>query len=240
MSIKLRIGKLIGGGINSLVKFNYKSVPFIPNGRLLPLDLKRANIYPKVIFDVGANIGQTANYFVEHFPDSEIYCFEPVKPTYQELISNIRSKNIRTFNEGLGSTIQELTIHKNNSSGSSSLMGDDGRFLNTEIVKVNTAQNFLSQHQIKDVDLLKMDVEGYELEVLKGFGSLLKTNVKMIYAEVGFDKNDPYKTYISDLLELTRDYGFITSGFYEPYRWGKGKLNVFYNVLLVNTTLIDV
>jgi len=85
-----------------------------------------------------------------------------------------------------------------------------------------------------------VDVEGYEVNVLNGFGNFLKTNIKMIYSEVGFDKRDPYKTYISDLLEAANDNGFIISGFYEPYRWGKGKLNVFYNVLLINTNLIDV
>ncbi len=240
MSIKLRTGILIDKGINSLIKYNYKLTPFIPNGRILPLDLKRANIYPKNIFDVGANIGQTANYFIEHFPDSNIYCFEPVEATYQQLVSNINNKKIHAFNQGLGATIHDHTIHLNDSSGSSSLMGDDGRFSRTEIVRINTGQNFFIQNQIEDVDLLKMDVEGYELEVLRGFGPLLKTKVKMIYAEVGFDKKDPYKTYISDLLELTNDYGFVTSGFYEPYRWGNGKFYVFYNVLLINTTLIEV
>jgi len=240
MSIKLRTGKFIAAGVDALVKSNYKLVPFIPNGRILSLDLKRANIYPKTIFDVGANIGQTANYFIEHFPDADIYCFEPVGATYRELVSNISNKKIHTFNQGLGSAVAEHTIHINNSSGSSSLKGDDGRFLKTEVVKIDTAQNFLVENKIKEVDLLKIDVEGYELEVISGFGPMLKTNVKLIYAEVGFDKNDPYKTYISDLLELTRDSGFITSGFYEPYRWGNGKFNVFYNVLLVNTNLIEV
>jgi FkbM family methyltransferase len=239
VSIKLRIGRLLDGGANGLVKYNYKLMPFIPNGRILPLDLKRANFYPKVIFDVGANIGQTANYFIDHFPDSNIYCFEPVEETYRKLTSNISNNKIHTFNQGLGSTIHDETIHLNNSSGSSSLIGDDGRFFKTEIVKINTGQNFFIQNQIENVDLLKMDVEGYELEVLKGFGPLLKTNVKMIYAEVGFDKKDPYKTYISDLLELTNDYGFIASGFYEPYRWGYGKFNFFCNVLLINTSLIQ-
>ena len=240
MGFKHKVGVLINNVVNTTVRHNHKIVPFIPNGRLLPLDLKRAHISPENIFDVGANIGQTANYFAEHFPGANIYCFEPVKTTYKELTQNIKSNKIHTFNEGLGAAIQDLTINKNNSSGSSSLKGDDGRFFETEIVKINTGLNFCIQNKIENIDLLKMDVEGYELDALKGFGGFLKTNVKMIYSEIGFDKNDPYKTYISDMLEITSDSGFIVSGFYEPYRWGKGKLNVFYNVLLVNTNLIGV
>lgn len=240
MNIKLKAGRFIGNTIDGLVKLNYKLTPFIPNGRILPLDLKRANIYPQIIFDVGANIGQTAHHLIKHFPYSEIYCFEPVMATYQELTSNIKTSKIHTYNEGLGSSIQNPVINKNNSSGSSSFMSNDGRFFETEAVKINTGQNFCSQNQIGNIDLLKIDVEGYEVEVLKGFGPMLKTNVKLIYAEIGFDKNDPYKTHISDLLEATYESGFVTSGFYEPYRWGKGKLNVFYNVLLVNTALLEI
>lgn len=240
MSIKLKIGKLISSTINKTIEQNYKLTPFIPNGRILPLDLKRANIDIKTIFDAGANIGQTANYFIKHFPGADIYCFEPVATTYKQLLSNIKSKKIHPLNEGLGSAIQNHTIHKNNSSGASSLKGDDGRFFETETVKINTAQNFCTQNEITTIDLLKMDVEGYEMDVLKGFGPLLKNNVKLIYTEIGFDPTDAYKTYISDMLIYTNDNGFIVSGFYEPYRWGNGKLKVFYNMLLVNSTLIDV
>ncbi|MDB5150604.1 MAG: methyltransferase FkbM [Mucilaginibacter sp.] len=239
MSIKLQVGKIIGSSIDKLIELNYKLTPFIPTGRILPLDLKRANIYPRNIFDVGANIGQTANYFIRHFPDADIYCFEPVDATYKKLVSNINNTNIHTFNEGLGATIQTNTINKNDASGSSSLKNDDGRFSGTEKVKINTAQNFCIQKQITAIDLLKMDVEGYELEVLSGLGPMLK-NVKMIYSEVGFNNGDPYKTYYPDLLEMCRDYGFIASGFYEPYRWGNTKLSFFCNVLLINTTLVEV
>jgi FkbM family methyltransferase len=240
MGFKQKVGSLLNNTFNALIRYNYKSTPFIPNGRILPLDLKRANIYPGVIFDVGANIGQTANYFIKHFPQSDIYCFEPVKDTYDQLVKNTKSDKIHTINEGLGSEIQELTIQKNNSSGSSSLKANDGRFFEKEVVKINTGQNFCDQNKIESIDLLKMDVEGFETAVLQGFGPLLRSKVKMIYSEVGFEKEDDYKTHISDLLAVVSENGFIVSGFYEPYRWGKGKLKVFYNVLLVNTTLIDI
>jgi len=240
MGIKHTVGKFINNVIDASIKYNYKSTPFIPNGRILPLDLKRAGISPEVIFDAGANIGQTANYFIKHFPQADIYCFEPVKATYDELIKNVKSDKIHPFNEGLGAEIKALTIHKNNSSGSSSLKGDDGRFFETELVQINTGQNFCELNKIEMIDILKMDVEGFEIDVLKGFGPLLGSKVKMIYSEVGFEKQDHYKTYICDLLETVSEHGFIVSGFYEPYRWGNGKLKVFYNVLLTNTRLIDI
>jgi FkbM family methyltransferase len=237
MNIKLEVGRLINQFLDTIIKYNYKLVPFIPNGRILTLDLKRAKIYPLKIFDVGANIGQTANYFLEHFSETEIYCFEPVQSTFQKLTANVKSGRIHLFNEGLGSNRSIEKIHINDSSASSSLLEDDGRFFASETVKINTGCNFCEENKINEIDLLKIDVEGYELQVLSGFESMLK-NVKMIYAEVGFDKNDKYKTYLPELLEFCDNHGFIMSGFYESFRWGNGKFNFFCNILLVNRTLI--
>lgn len=231
---------MIHATLDQLIRRNYKLAPFIPNGRFLPLDLKRAGICPKTIFDVGANIGQTANHFAQHFPVANIYSFEPVPGTFTLLKQNTQQNlHIHSFNEGLGSAIQQLTIHKNDASGSSSLRGNDGRFYETETVEINTGAHFCDQNAIDGIDLLKMDVEGFECEVLTGFGALLGSKVKLIYTEIGFEKDDRYKTYIGDLLELVYDHGFIVSGFYEPYRWGKGKLKVFHNMLLVNKKLIE-
>jgi len=242
MSIKLLVGQLINYIIKSAIKLNYKLVPFIPGGRILPLDLKRANITPKIIFDVGANIGQTSNYFINHFPQSEIYSFEPVADTYRQLINNSsHSKNISCFNQALGSVTQKSTIYVNSSSGSSSINGKfNDQFLHTETIDINTGHNFCTKNNIEEIDLLKIDTEGFEMEVLKGFEPLLKDHVKMIYAEIGFIPDDIYKTYINDLLSYTSNYGFIVSGFYEPFRGGFGSLRIgFCNILLINTFLVD-
>ncbi len=240
MKIKLQIGRILDRGLEKAIQTNYNLVPFIPNGRFLPLDLKRAGINPKIILDVGANIGQTANYFIKHFTAATVYSFEPVVATYEELLSNTANDRIIALNEGLGVEINKLSIHKNNASGSSSLQANDGRFFETETVDINTGEAFCKQQNIGMIDILKMDVEGHEIAVLKGFKDLLQTSVKMIYTEIGFDPADIYKTYIGDLLEITTNNGFTVSGFYEPYRWGRGDFRVFYNVLLVNTRLLNV
>ncbi len=242
MNIKLLVGQFINYIIDNSIKLNYKLVPFVPGGRVLPLDLKRAGAIPKIIFDVGANIGQTSNYFISHFPSSSIYAFEPVADTYEQLVNNsAHSNNISCFNQALGSVTQKSTIYVNSSSGSSSIKGKlNDRFLHTETIDIDTGYNFCTKNNIEEIDLLKIDTEGFEIEVLKGFEPLLKDHVKMIYAEIGFITDDKYKTYINDLLSYTSNYGFIVSGFYEPFRGGFGSLRIgFCNILSINTFLVD-
>jgi hypothetical protein len=99
-----------------------------------------------------------------------------------------------------------------------------------------TGTAFCSQHNIVSIDLLKIDVEGFEMEVLNGFSEdFLRSQVKFIYSEVGFDKDDRLKTHFSILAAYLSDRNFILSGFYEPFRWGTSKLKLgFCNVLFVN------
>jgi len=101
---------------------------------------------------------------------------------------------------------------------------------------------FVGIYNIQSIDLLKIGTEGYELEVLKGFDdAFLKEKVKFIYAEVGFGRTDIFKTHYADIEAYLTNLGFVTSGFYEPNRWGKKKLKLgFCNALFTNATLINV
>jgi tRNA1(Val) A37 N6-methylase TrmN6 len=62
-----------------------------PSGLDLAYDLKRIldGNQLQTVFDVGANVGQTALYFNKHFPNANIYSFEPVKGTFGTLESNV-------------------------------------------------------------------------------------------------------------------------------------------------------
>ena len=75
-----------------LLKPKYKSEYFLPS-----------KINPKVIFDIGGNIGITSIYLASLFPDAKIYTFEPLSENFEILQKNIKNyKNIRAFNYGLG------------------------------------------------------------------------------------------------------------------------------------------
>jgi hypothetical protein len=80
-----------------------------------------------------------------------------------------------------------------------------------EMVKLDDA---LNKREI--VDLLKLDVEGYELEVLKGAEKILP-NTKIIMAEVWFSESYKNAPYFSDIDEYLRKNNFVLLNLYNPY-----------------------
>ncbi|WP_443938109.1 FkbM family methyltransferase [Pedobacter sp. MW01-1-1] len=242
MRTKLLIGQIINGTITTFLNINHKLLKFIPNGRYLTLDLKRAKININTIFDVGANIGQTAVSFVAAFPGATIYCFEPVASTFKILEENTKKyENIHISKTALGAENKTVFIYENADSEINSVKKQisptDQKAISINILE---GQSFCNLKSLKAIDLIKIDVEGYEIEVLKGFDAdFLSAKVQCIYAEVGFDRSDELKTMFSDINDYLSKLGFVTSGFYEPFRWGNSKLRLgFCNVLFINTNII--
>lgn len=241
MGFKLFIGQAIEKLLNKAIKVNYKAVPFIANGKILELDLKRAKFTPQYIFDVGANIGQSANQYLTHFPNASIYCFEPVKTVYDELIANTQTPKIKCFNVALGDKAGQVKIYKSNSyNGIGSINGINNSDLSEiETIEVAVGKDICVDYNIPFIDLLKIDTEGYEMPVLKGLEPLLKDKVTFIFIETGFNRADHCKTHIIDLIEYLQSFGFVVSGFYNQYRIGQHKLNLSHcDLLLSNAALV--
>jgi len=243
MSIKHLVGTAIQDLMESMITRNYRSVPFIPNGRIMALDLKRALVDPRIIFDVGGNEGQTAIYYARHFKNATIFTFEPVKSAYQEMVKHTNDPRIKCFNQGMGNEIGEATIYKSDDyTGVSSIKGASNHHLpNKETVQITTGEAICNEYHIAQIDLLKIDTEGFEINVLDGFKAILSTGVKFIYIEASFDINNSCQTYISVLLDHLRPHGFIVSGLYGMHRKGFGKLALDHcDILLTNTNLVKV
>jgi FkbM family methyltransferase len=186
------------------------------------LDLRRltGSAPLRIIFDVGANVGNITKRFARCYPESQIYSFEPVAETYQELCRNTaRISNVTRINAACGVTAETRQIAVQRDSEWNSLVPQLNRgetagaaFVN---VSVTTIDNFCRDKSILHVDLIKTDTEGFDLEVLQGAREMLSSgSVSVVLSEAGFSKSDLRHTYFFDLFTLLTGYGFKFIGLY--------------------------
>lgn len=175
-----------------------------------------------VIFDVGANIGQTAKKYSINFPKAKVYSFEPISASFYALKDNIATlNNVQSFNIALGSKKEmvEVILNSNPVSTCNSLnpsLRSENPSAEKEMVQVETLDDFIKNHKINSIDLLKIDTEGWELEVLKGAKKCISENrIKLILCEVGFTDRNNRNTPFHELNKFMNSYNYWFYGLYE-------------------------
>jgi FkbM family methyltransferase len=245
---------LVGDIVNRAVQAALSSrvmplTRYVPPGQFWVYDVQRfaGTRDLTVVFDVGANVGQTAYGLVRYLPNSKIFCVEPVAATMQILKARCaRHKNICFVQAAFGSRRETTSMRLHTNSELNTLIEDQPRVADltgqTEIVTVETIDNFCRDRAIDRIDLLKIDVQGWELEVLRGAKMMLSRNsIWFVIAEVGFRKSDTDMQPFAELNEFMQISKFDFCGFYDTYRYGPAKQFVgFSNALYVNTNFVHV
>jgi FkbM family methyltransferase len=141
------------------------------------LEKRLTNLHKPCVFDVGANVGEYALATLLANPNVRLHCFEPSPFHYAILQEKLSSKasqvSINPF--GLSDTTEVRSLHKDSEvTGLASLINRDLSHLDIylsklEDVHLDTGDNYVSSNGIERIDLLKVDVEGWEMSVLKGF-----------------------------------------------------------------------
>lgn len=176
----------------------------------------------KTIFDVGANVGQSANKYSTDFKSVNIFCFEPVKSTFNILVENTKAKkNIKCFNIAFGnknSTEKILISNKGNVFNKiikSENIKDDAM---SEDITVKRIDDFYREYFNNEIsiNLMKIDTEGYDFEVLKGSENLI-TNNKIDFIEVETSMNKSNNDHIiwSKFVDFFNKYDYYIFGIYE-------------------------
>lgn len=142
--------------------------------------------------DIGSNCGYYALFIAKTFPNTHVLAFEPIKKTYDKLIKNIHlnnlNKQIQTFNFGLSDTNDEVQmrtlIKKGFAQSGGFTVNDKNRELkkNETLLKANLK---IGDEIIKYINkklLIKIDVEGHEINTLSGLKHLIKNN--KIYMQI--------------------------------------------------------
>ena len=174
-----------------------------------------------VVFDVGANVGQSIHRFRSQFPRCIINSFEP-SPTTFKILSQQASEleDVRLWNCALGSVSEQMIFLENSHSYMSSFLPLSefgwGKITKETSVEVRTIDQFCHDEQIERIDILKSDTQGFELEVFKGAEGTIRANkIGLIYFEIIFSdmyKNLPSFAKVYEYLTL---HDFLLVSFYE-------------------------
>ncbi|NRG16586.1 FkbM family methyltransferase [Rhizobiales bacterium] len=139
------------------------------------------------ILDIGANIGNHALYWARKSPNRKIVCFEPVSSTFEILKKNIEANNINAqisaHNFGVSDKPSKARIDRFSASniGATRLRHDEAGELS--LISID---GFISEEN--KIGMLKIDTEGFEVEVLKGADKTIERHKPIIFVETFANK----------------------------------------------------
>ncbi|MHC4975106.1 MAG: FkbM family methyltransferase [Planctomycetota bacterium] len=183
--------------------------------RVLPKLVRGLNRSPAVVFDVGANRGQFLDMMLERLAASDVmfHVFEPSGATFERLRQRHERTPNTTLNKlGLGASSGTMTLYLD-SEGSelASLTRRNIGYLGhsmdmQERVEITTLDEYCAERSIERIDLLKLDVEGHELDVLHGaHGMLSAGRVSLVEFEFGGCNVDTH-TNLKDYYDLLTEH----------------------------------
>lgn len=173
-----------------------------------------------VIFDVGANVGQSLKEFLRE-SNADVYAFEPVNSTFEVLSEHYAGESrAQLFPTALGAVGRSgRMLVGSNSTTNSLFFGSDSQKNESaalEQVEIDTLDNFCIERNIEKIGFLKIDTEGHDLEVLKGAAGLLALqNIDFLQCEVGMHSGNDRHVSFEKLHGFMNAFEYLPFGFYE-------------------------
>lgn len=180
-------GMRVKGGFLFLPKPTPKEAPL--------LEAIAPSLRGKVVYDIGANIGITTLFFAKHTGDGGlVVAFEPVPPTAKRLQENVhlnRLQNVRVYTLALGEAEGTAEIcYAAEAPGIATLRQDIAQGyrkeyrMQTFIVEVVPLDRLIERELLPDPHFIKLDVEGYEYQVLLGARSVIERTRPALFMEL--------------------------------------------------------
>jgi FkbM family methyltransferase len=188
----------------------------------------------KIIFDVGANRGDTVARYLELYPAAKIYAFEPFPDTFKVLHERYKENpRVHCYPLAVADLTEPKIFYVNENVDTNSLLKPKATGLSSDkqvenkkqiTVETVTLDNFCSANGILEVDILKMDIQGGELAALKGAEKLLKAQkIGLIYSETYFVQQYENQPLFHDISKFVFSYDYMLKDIYAPI-YGKGNL----------------
>ncbi len=203
---------------NDLRERLYVLAKGLPQGGNVFVDIDRRLTRTSVetIFDVGANRGQSARAFRRWYPHATIHCFEPVPDTYALLQKATAGLAVHTHPIGFSRMQRMAEIATSPDGDSMATLAGDTPGARTTSVNLDTIDDFCERHAIRQIDYLKIDTEGHDLDVLGGSTRMLQSGAAaLIQVEAGLHPDNRFHVPASELSGCLLAYGYRLFGVYE-------------------------
>lgn len=173
-----------------------------------------------VVFDVGANDGRTILRLHNPLNAPQFYAFEPVSSTYETLVRRTAHlDNVHCVQSALGAESGEARMYLSEIDAMNSFSEDWADPVGSEVVPVDTVDGFMDAHGIDFVHFLKVDVEGHDLEVLKGARHALESGrIALVQVEVGVDQLAKNQPSLESIRQYLAPLDYYLYGIYNQCR----------------------
>lgn len=192
----------------------------------------------EVVFDIGANEGQSCLEYARVLPEATVHAFEPMVRTYMKLASNVDGHpRIRLHNLALGEANGILRMALAATSSMNRVTTGEGP---AEEVPSATLETFCRDRGIPHIDFLKIDTEGHDLSVLRGCGTML-AEIDFIQCEASANRYNRFHNAFTEIFDFLSDRGFhlfqITG---QTWEWGGGGKPVLrrFDPVFVNARVV--
>lgn len=175
--------------------------------------LRAQGIKPATVIDAGANIGQFARAMAETFPSAEVLSFEPLPTAAERFRANLGDHpRVRLFEMAVGNRDGQTPFHPQAYDLASSVLPHVPSLKGVSAPKpisvaITRLDAIFEDRDLAGPVMLKLDLQGYELEALRGARDLLQ-RVRWVLLETGFRQNYVGEPLFEEIFDFLRDHGF--------------------------------
>ena len=218
----LELNEFVPPIINRAAKFIGKKILSTKDGliKIHPFDSVPADLNVKWVMDVGANVGDVAEAALKSYPNSNILCFEPVNHTFNVLTKRLTpfGKRSHIYNVALSDKEETGEINITTQHGANSIspqaqfhqeFNPHVREVSKEKIQLVRLDDYASKFPSQKIDIMKIDVEGHELNVLKGGAQFISNNVDVIIIEISLMRDESLRNQaVFEIFSFIHGLGF--------------------------------
>lgn len=172
-----------------------------------------APLKPRLCLDIGANVGRYTKELLEE-TNAQVISFEPLPPAFKQLQEKVSAFGDRSVlvNKGVGSENKHMTIHYNPDSTAHASFTEDINHVDYVTneqkleVEVVTLDTYCKENKVEEIDLIKIDAEGFEKEIFDGATEVL-TKIRPKFIQIEFNWHQLLRdTSLKYFYDLLKDY----------------------------------